>query len=99
MRLGYTCASVATMSAPLREAGRAALLREQAEYYEIHALGLQETRSTIVDPCDSNFVRIIAGADTGSGGCELWLLRTKPYARSSSTSYFFPETARTSGPC
>ena len=73
----------------LREAGRAALLREQAEYYELHALGLQETRSSIVDPCDSNYVRIIAGAESGTGGCELWLSRTKPYAWSSLTSYFF----------
>ena len=73
----------------IREAGRAAALREQAEFQGINVLGLQETRTELTDPCDSNYIRIIAGATSGVGGSELWLLRTQPFAWSQSAKYYF----------
>ena len=63
----------------IKEAGRTALLREQAQYYGFHALGLQETRTTPDDPNTSNYLRIVSAAESGVGGCELWLSQTLPY--------------------
>ena len=64
----------------IKEAGRAAYLRDQAQHRGYHILGLQETRSTIDDPGDSNYIRLVAAADRGIGGVELWLNRTIPIA-------------------
>ena len=73
----------------IKEAGRAALLREQAEYYGFHVIGLQETRTVLDDPCDSNFVRLISASQRGVGGCELWLARSQPYGRNGDTPCYF----------
>ena len=63
----------------IKESGRAALLREQAEHQAFHIIGLQETRTVLDDPCDSNYIRIISASKHGVGGCELWLARQQPY--------------------
>ena len=73
----------------IKEAGRAALLREQAEYYGFHVIGLQETRTVLDDPCDSNFVRLTSASQGGVGGCELWLARSQPYGRNGDTPCYF----------
>ena len=83
MRLGsYNVGSI-------KESGRTALLREQAEHFGFHALGLQETRTTIDDPVQSNYTRIISVAQQGIGGCELWLSTTMAYATTSTQRCFF----------
>ena len=51
----------------IKEKGRTALLREQAEHFGFHALGLQETRTSIDDPVQSNYARIISVAQQGIG--------------------------------
>ena len=64
----------------LNDTNRCAFLREQAEWAGVHVLGLQETRARYESPGDSNFIRIIAVASEGQGGCELWLSRSKAFA-------------------
>ena len=66
----------------IKEAGRAAYLREQAHHYGYHLIGLQETRSTITDPGDSNYIRLVSPSDHGVGGVELWLARHLSFATS-----------------
>ena len=73
----------------IKESGRTALLREQAEHYGFHAIGLQETRSSIDDPVQSNYVRIISVAQQGVGGCELWLSTTLAYATANQQRCYF----------
>lgn len=64
----------------LRDTNRCAFLREQAEWADVHVLGLQETRASYESPGDSNSIRIIATASDGQGGCELWLSRVRAFA-------------------
>ena len=79
----------------IKEKGRTALLREQAEHFGFHALGLQETRTSIDDPVQSNYARIISVAQQGIGGCELWLSTTLAYATAKQErSYFRRENAQ-----
>ena len=88
--IGWLCMKVGTYNvSSIKEMGRAALLREQAEYHGFHVIGLQETRTVLDDPCDSNFVRIISASQQGVGGCELWLATTQPYGWTGDTPCYF----------
>ena len=73
----------------LKDNSRAAFLREQAEWMGLNVLGLQETRNAYDNPGDSNFIRIVAKAENGIGGCELWLSRTIPFARQQDQPLYF----------
>lgn len=64
----------------IRDVNRSLYLREQADQAQIHVLGIQETRSNIQMPGDSNFIRLVSVAEDGQGGCELWLNNIRPFA-------------------
>ena len=82
--------SVATYNVgTLKDNSRAAFLREQAEWLGLNVLGLQETRNAYDNPGDSNFIRIVAKAENGIGGFELWLARTIPFARQQDQPIYF----------
>ena len=74
----------------LKDVNRSTYMREQAEYFRIHVLGLQETRTAHEAVGDSNFIRIISVADdSGNGGCELWFSRVLPYAHHHGNPLYF----------
>ena len=64
----------------LKQPARAANLRQQFHHYGIMLAGLQETRTKEDDIPDSTYyIRIIAAAQQGVGGCELWCARHLPF--------------------
>eukprot|EP00435_Cladocopium_sp_Y103_P076230 s119_g83.t1 len=73
----------------LREINKVLYLKQQAEYAQVHLLGLQETRTPHSSVFESGYVLIIAPADAGVGGCELWLSSTLPYASRGEERFFF----------
>ena len=66
--------------ATLKQTSAAAMLRAQLHDKKIQVAGLQETRATHDDIPDSDFIRFIAKADKGVGGCEIWFSKQHPYA-------------------
>lgn len=68
---------------------KASLLRDQFEELGLHAVGLQETRSTqrglLVT---QNFFRLMGQADEGHHGCELWLARHVALNKGRQKAYF-----------
>lgn len=82
--------SIATYNVgSIRDVNRSLYLREQAEYEQLHVLGIQETRSSLQMPGDSNFIRLVSVAEEGQGGCELWLTTTRPFAHHGTTPLHF----------
>ena len=63
----------------LKGVGIAAFLREQFAAKKLFLAGLQETRSKESTTYDSDYIRLIAPADQGHGGTELWISTTLPY--------------------
>ena len=54
-------------------------LREQIAAHEIHILFLQETRANVSSLFQSDtHIRLVAAAENGRGGVEIWLLRRHP---------------------
>ena len=73
----------------LKEPSAAAFLRSQLQYFQMHIVGLQETRAGENDIPDSDFYRFIAVSDHGVGGCELWVNRRLHYGREGEHRQFF----------
>ena len=74
------CCTIASYNVgSLKEAAKSAYLRQQLQFYKIAIAALQETRVAYEDAPDSNYMRFIAKANCGIGGCELWVSLTLPY--------------------
>ena len=73
----------------LKEPAAAAFLRSQLQYFHLHVVGLQETRTHENDIPDSDFYRFIAVSDHGVGGCELWVNRQLHYGQEGDHKQFF----------
>ncbi len=72
------CTMISYNVSSLKRVACAAYLRQQLHYEGIAIAGLQETRSSQNDVPDSDYIRIIAAADSGTGGCELWCSKVIP---------------------
>lgn len=56
---------------------KGALLRDQFQDRKLHAIGLQECRSSSSGIIETfNYIRCIGAGDNGHHGCELWLSKT-----------------------
>ena len=77
--LSFTCVQFNVCT--LRRAGAVAYMREQLEYHSVHIAGFQETRTPSPDAYDTNYIRLVAPADGGQGGTEIWISRTLPVGR------------------
>ena len=74
----------------LRKPGATAYMREQLAYYQVHIAAFQESRTPSSEIQDSNFIRLIAPATGGQGGCELWFATHIPLGTHGGERIFFP---------
>ena len=63
----------------LKSKGAVSFLRDQFAEKRIFLAGLQETRSKSSTTYDTDFVRLVAPAEAGNGGTELWISTTIPF--------------------
>ena len=73
----------------LRKPGATAYMREQLAYYQVHIAAFQESRTPSSEIQDSNFIRLIAPATGGQGGCELWFATHIPLGTHGGERIFF----------
>ena len=77
--------------AGLRLLGRKEVLKRSLQPYEVHVLGLQETRLAVSEQQgDADyFIYNAAADDKSTGGCSLWLAKHRPYGRDANGPYLF----------
>ena len=73
----------------LRKPGATAYMREQLEHYQVHLAAFQESRTPSSEIQDSNYIRLIAPATGGQGGCELWFAKRLPLGTHGGERIFF----------
>ena len=81
----------AGQQAGLRILGRKEVLKNSLRPYDVHILGLQETRlATSEQQGDADYFIFNSAADTkGAGGCSLWLAKHQPYGRDTASAFYF----------
>ncbi|CAE7293862.1 unnamed protein product [Symbiodinium sp. KB8] len=79
--------------AGMRFPGRRAVLLQELAHHSPTFVGLQETRlpDTATLPDGDYFMFNAAATDRGQLGCALWVTRTRPYATSGTTKFYFQE--------
>ena len=77
----------------LKLQGAVGALRQQAEEFGIHLMGLQETRTKSEVVVDTNYIRIVGAAEGGQGGVELWITTKIPLKTHTDVHYFTRQDA------
>ena len=73
----------------LKHKGMVSFLRDQFSGKHIFLAGLQETRSKSSTTFDTDYVRLVAPAEAGNGGTELWISTTIPFGWSAGRALRF----------